>query len=85
MPRDQRGHDLGIGGGAESHTLLHQLVVELDGIYEVAVVRQGDRAAIAAVDRLGVVPRAASGGGVADVADCDVSREGLEAPLVEHL
>ena len=85
MPRDQRGNDLGIGGGAESHTLFRELVVELDGVYQIAVVRQGDRATIVAVNRLGVVSRAAPGGGVANVANRDVSRERLEAPLVEHL
>ena len=43
------------------------------------------RAAIVAIDRLGVVPAAATGGRVADVAEGEVSRERLEAALVEHL
>jgi hypothetical protein len=62
----------------------HELVAELPRVDEVAVVRDRDLA-VRAVDqeRLGVLDLALAGGRVAGVADGDVSRQTLEAVLVE--
>ena len=82
---DQRGDDLRVGGRAEPDALGGELVVQLDGIDQVAVVRQRDGAAVVAVDRLRVLPAAGAGRRVAHVADRHVAGERLEAALVEHL
>ena len=73
VEREQRGDDLRVGGGAERDPLLAQLVVELDRVGQVAVVGERDLAAVVAADRLGVLPGAAAGGRVADVADRHVA------------
>ena len=62
-----------------------ELVVELDGVDQVAVVGQRDRAAVVPVDRLGVLPAAVAGGRVAHVADRHLAGERLQAALVEDL
>ena len=64
---------------------LAQLVVELDRVGQVAVVGEGDLAAVVAPDRLRVLPRAAAGGRVADVADRHVAVERAQLLLVEDL
>ena len=85
MARQQRRDDLGIGRRAERHVALAQLGVELDGVDQVAVVGQGERAAVVADDRLGVLPLRGAGGRVADVADRHVTDQGAELVLVEDL
>ena len=62
-----------------------QLVVELDRVDQVAVVGEGDRAAVVPVDGLGVLPAAAAGGRVAHVPDRHVAGERPQAALVEDL
>ena len=64
---------------------LGQLVVELDRVRQVPVVSERHLTAVVAPDRLDVLPRAAAGGRVADVADRHVAVEGAELLLVEHL
>ena len=61
-------------------------VAQLGAVGEVAVVRQGDRAAGVAAQRgLGVLPGRAAGRGVAAVADREVAAQRRERALVEHL
>ena len=83
--REERAHDLRVGGAAEAQALLGQLVEELDRVGQVAVVGERDLAAVVAPDRLRVLPRAAAGGRVADVADRHVAVERAELLLVEDL
>ena len=64
---------------------LAQLVVELDRVGQVAVVGERDLAPVVAPDRLRVLPRAAAGGRVADVADRHVAVERPQLLLVEDL
>src|SRR5207244_8073504 len=71
--------------GAKPHSVGGELVVELNRVDQVAVVGERDRAAVAAVDRLRVVPPRAAGGRIANVADRHVAPEGPQAALVEHL
>ena len=85
LDRDQGGDDLRVGGAAEVDPALAQLVVELDRVGQVAVVRERDLAAVVAPDRLRVLPRAAAGGRVADVADRHVAVERPQLLLVEDL
>ena len=82
---DQRGDDLGVRSRPEPHSLGGQLVVELDGVDQVAVVAQRHDPAVVPVDRLRVLPAAVAGRGVAHVSDRHLARERLQAPLVEHL
>ena len=65
--------------------LLDQLVVEGDRVDEVAVVGERDRAAVVAVDGLGVLPAGAAGRRVAHVADRHLAGQGLQRALVEDL
>ena len=65
--------------------LLAQLVVELDRVGQVAVVGERDLAPVVAPDRLRVLPGAAAGGRVADVADRHVAVERAQLLLVEDL
>ena len=61
-------------------------LLELVGVDQVAVVAKGDGAAVAGTERrLGVLPGARAGGGVAAVADRDVADEARERRLVEDL
>ena len=62
-----------------------QLGVQLDGVDQVAVVGQRQRAAVVADDRLGVLPLRGAGGGVAHVADRHVADQRAQRVLVEHL
>ena len=85
LDREQRGDDLRVRGAAERDPALAQLVVELDRVGQVAVVGERDLAAVVAPDRLRVLPRAAAGGRVADVADRHVAVERAQLLLVEDL
>ena len=59
---------------------------QLMGVDQVAVVAQGDRAQRCGLEgRLGVLPGAGTGRGVARVPDRQVALEGVERGLVEHL
>ena len=61
-------------------------VAQLGGVGEVAVVRERDGARVAAAERrLGVLPGAGAGRGVAAVADREVALERAQAALVEDL
>ena len=82
---EQGGDDLRVGGAAEVDPALLQLGPELDRVGQVAVVGERDLAAVVAPDRLRVLPGAAAGGRVADVADRHVALERLQLLLVEDL
>ena len=82
---EQRGHDLRVRGAAQVEPSLGELVVELDRVGQVAVVREGQLAAVVAPDRLRVLPGAPAGRGVADVADRHVAGERPQLLLVEDL
>ena len=82
---EQRGDDLRVGGAAERDPALAQLVVELDRVGQVAVVGERHLAPVVAPDRLRVLPRAAAGRRVADVADRHVAVERAQLLLVEDL
>jgi hypothetical protein len=82
---EERGHDLRVRGAAELEALAPQPVVEVDCVGEVAVVGEGQLAAVVAPDGLGVLPGAAAGGRVADVADRHVPLERAQLLLVEDL
>ena len=65
---------------------LDELVAQLGGVDEVAVVAQGDHVAVAAAhEGLGVLPVAGAGGGVAHVADSVLAAEAGEHLFVEDL
>ena len=83
---DERRDDLGVGGARELDPLGDELVAQLGGVDEVAVVAQGDDVAVAAAhQRLRVRPVAGARGAVAHVADGVLAAEALEHLLVEHL
>jgi hypothetical protein len=70
---------------AQVESLAAKAVVEVDRVGQVAVVGEGDFAAVVAPDRLGVLPGAAPGGGVPDVADRHVAGERSQLVFVEDL
>ena len=87
---DHRGDDLRVGGRAERDAALEQLVVQLQGVDQVAVVRQRDLApravgALRALHRLGVLPGVGAGRRVAHVADRELAGERAQVVLAEHL
>src|SRR6185312_14283297 len=83
---DQRRHHLGVGRGAHRHPPRPQLLAQLGGVRQVAVVAEGDGAPTGvADDRLRVLPHRRPGGRVPGVADRDVALEAGKARLVEHL
>ena len=82
---EQRGDDLRVRGRAERHVAAAQLGVQLDGVDQVAVVGQRQRAAVVADDRLGVLPLRGAGRRVAHVADRHVADQRAQHVLVEHL
>ena len=62
--------DFGIAVRLEDRSLLHQIVAQLAGVHDVAVVTERDLAVRAVdQDRLGVEQLALAGGGIAHVAD----------------
>ena len=82
---DHRGDDLRVGRAPEVDSLVAQAVVELDRVDQVSVVGEGQLAAVVAPDRLGVLPGAAAGGRVPDVADRHRAGQRPELLLVEYL
>ena len=85
LHREQGGDDLRVGRAAERKPALAQLVVELDGVGQVAVVGEGQLAPVVPPHGLRVLPRAAAGGRVANVADRHVALERPQLLLVEDL
>ena len=77
--------DFGVAAGLEDRSVADQLVAQLAGVDEVAVVADGDLA-VGAVDeeRLRVLELALAGGRVAGVPDRDVAGKRLERLLVER-
>ena len=87
--RDQRGVG-GVAAGelaaAAAGRTARRPGRQLGGVGEVAVVGQGDGAVVGAAERrLGVLPGAATGRGVAAVADGQVALQRAQAGLVEDL
>ena len=83
---DEVHQHLAVRGGLEDRALVHEIGAQLDGVGEVAVVAEGQRAlAVAREDRLGVGEDRAAGGGVAGVADRDVAGEPGEDRLGEDV
>ena len=90
---EQGGQDGGVGGGAAAELAAEVLpgggvhgVHELAGVGEVAVVGQGEGGAGRRTEhRLGVLPGGGALGGVADVADGDVTGEVGQGLVVEDL
>ena len=85
MGREQRGDDLRVRRGAERDVAAAQLGVELDGVDQVAVVRERQRPMVVTDDRLGVLPLRGAGRGVAHMADRHVADQRAQDVLVEHL
>ena len=85
---DGEGDQLGIGGGGELRLrgIGGDGLAELAGIHQVAVVSEGEGTE-AGVEHhgLGVAGLAAAGGGIAVVADGQVTGQALEHRLIEHL
>src|SRR5215211_7799675 len=84
-PGEQRRHDLRVRGPAQLHSGLGELVVELDRVGQVAVVGERQLPAVVPPDGLRVLPRAAAGGRVANVADRHVAGERPKFLLIEDL
>ena len=83
---DERGDDLGVGARLEADAQLGELVAQLGGVDEVAVVGEGDGVLAArARERLRVLPGRRTGRGVAHVADGVRAGEAGEHLLVEDL
>ena len=80
-------HDhLAVGGGAEDRAAPLELAADRDGVDEIAVVRDRDRARVGAgVERLRVAREAAARRRVAHVADRVSPREPLQDVLVEDV
>ena len=84
--RDQGGDQLGVRARAELDPVGLQLVAELAGVDEVAVVAERDRARAAVLDdRLRVRPLRRAGRRVARVPDRELAVEPAEVLLVEDL
>jgi hypothetical protein len=85
MAGEQRRDDLRVRCGAERNLPIAQLAVQLDGIDQVAVVGERQRAGVVAYHRLRVLPLRGAGGRVADVADRHVAEQRAQGVLVEDL
>ena len=76
---DEVQHHLGVGGRLADRTILDQLMSQRQPVGEVAVVADGEAAALdLGEQRLHVAQNGLAGGGVADVADRRVSGELLD-------
>ena len=82
---EQRRDDLRVGGERKVDAALLQLGPELDRVDQVAVVGERELAPVVAPDRLRVLPGAAAGRRVADVADRHVALQRAQLLLVEDL
>ena len=84
--RDLVEDDFAVGGALEDGAVVFELAAQLGGIDQVAVVRNGERAA-AVVDeeRLGVGDAVGAGGGIADVAHRHVAGQLVEPVAAEDL
>ena len=83
---DERGDDFGVGGAGELDALGDELVPQLRGVHEVAVVAQGDHVAVAAADeRLRIRPVTGARGAVPHVPDGVLATQALQHLLVEDL
>src|SRR5439155_14848790 len=84
--RDERRDHLGVGGRGELSALGAQLLAQLGGVRQVAVVPQRDGAGGPVLDEwLGVRPLGRAGGRVARVPDRDVAVQAPELLLGEDL
>ena len=78
--------DLGVGGGLEDRARRLQPLAQHVGVHDVAVVGEGDRAAVAVdEDRLRVGGHGVARGRVADVADGAVAAEAIEGLVGEDV
>ena len=87
LPDRGGGYVRRVGGGVEPEAVLGQIVTQLPGVYEVAVVGDGHvHVAAPAELGLGVLPGGGAGRGVADVAQRQMTGlQGGEARAVEDL
>ena len=78
--------DFGVAARLKDRPVAHELVAQLAGVDEVAVVGHGDLA-VGAIDQewLRVLELALAGRRIARVADSDMPRQSLERVLVERL
>jgi hypothetical protein len=77
---------LGVGRRLEDRALAHQVAAHLARVGEVAVVREGERAAVVVHEPgLRVGQDGAAGGGVAGVADGEVATELMQHLRAEHV
>ncbi len=75
-----------VGRGLEKAAPVLQIFPELDGIDKVAVVRKGEiTGVVAEKERLHIVQPAASGSGIAHVADCHGTFQSRKIVFVKHL
>ena len=90
---EKRRHDRRVGRVAlleltdfRAALALVEKLEELEGVHEVAIVGEGDRAIGARAERrLGIHPVACPGRGIARVAHGHVALKSLEIAFVEHL
>ncbi len=95
LSAEQRRHERGVGGVAATQLAervaelavdLLELLAQLGGVDEVAVVRERHRARLGVTERrLRVLPGGTTRRRVPAVADREVAAQGGEARLVEHL
>jgi hypothetical protein len=84
--RPDLDHDLGIAEGGQAHAAGEQLLAQLAGVDQVAVVGQGHRADHGFQhEGLGAYLAGGIRCGIAHVADGNVALEGPQVILVEHL
>ena len=84
--RQRAGDDFGVGGAVEAESVPLQLPAQLDGVYDVAVVRQRElHARPARHDGLGVHDAVGSRRGVSRMGDGDVSGQIAQIVFAERL
>ena len=83
---EERGQQLRVGAGGQAAAAALELVEQLAGVDEVAVVPDRERPPRPEAERrLGVLPDRGPGRRVAAVGDGEVAHERRDPPLVEHL
>ena len=86
MPGHEVDDDLGVHGGLEDGALLLQAAANLPGVGQGAVVADGDhQTAVLHHEGLGVDEHGGAGGGIAHVADGQMTRELIQDGRVEDL